>query len=460
MEFDFTNCLKIEYLPLFCFRDNYVVYSIKFASDSKIAYFDQGAFCHCYKLQNLTFPSNCLKVYDCAMDYGAVFDSCQEMSSVIFPEDSKLEYIGELAFFYCISLSELILPKTINYIGYSIFFKTTNYRQITIFSSDVTIKPNAFNQSEFTNQIKIYVVSEQIRNRVLSSTPLLNPFNVIIMNNYCTDYKPSYELNITDNVLYSIKYICDDIITIPASVVKISSNCAVEQNGKIIFEENSQLQVLEREAFRNSYISLFDFTNCLQLQNISVWCFRYSKYMKSLIFPNNGNIQYFDQGALAECETLPSIAFPDTLLRTADSAMSYGAVFHKCSNLVSVFISANSKLEYLGALTFYMCDNLNHVILPASLKIINRAIFDQCILYREITILSESCTFANNAFVQKSMTDKIKFYVRNQIMLDNLAKSTSTISKNNIIILNKPISCDCSVYSRLTSFPIYVFILM
>lgn len=143
---------------------------------------------------------------------------------------------------------------------------------------------------------------------------------------------------------------------------KLIGNCYVDYDEKnnlwaIGFESEYERNLvipegvygIQREAFKGYY--------CLE----------------TITFPNS--LQVIGQDAFYQCSSLRKICLPSNVTRIPKSYV-YGA-FGKCLQLVEVDLS-NTKLEVLPSHLFDGCRKLQKVILPPSLKKIEKDCFLWC----------------------------------------------------------------------------------
>lgn len=70
-------------------------------------------------------------------------------------------------------------------------------------------------------------------------------------------------LNESNTTIIAITSSTNVDILIPSNVIKVNSNSSFKQRGRLIFESNSSLSILENNAFRQSLFTFVDFSNCL-----------------------------------------------------------------------------------------------------------------------------------------------------------------------------------------------------
>ena len=71
------------------------------------------------------------------------------------------------------------------------------------------------------------------------------------------------------------------------------------------------------------------------------------------MLPEDGCLRLIDQGAFVYTAVY-TIKIPNTVEEIARCAMSCGAVFDTCPNLVTVIFMANSKCRKIGSVAFFV----------------------------------------------------------------------------------------------------------
>ena len=100
--------------------------SITFPEDSKLASIGGAAFRDCSSLTSITIPEGVTSIGDYA------FYFCTNLASVTIPEDSKLTSIGTYAFGSCSSLASITIPENVTSMGDYAFYFCTNLASVTI----------------------------------------------------------------------------------------------------------------------------------------------------------------------------------------------------------------------------------------------------------------------------------------------------------------------------------------
>ena len=221
---------------------------------------------------------------------------------------------------------------------------------------------------------------------------------------------------------------------IKKEVKKICSNSSTNI-GKITslsFEEGSNLETLENEVFRNSKYQSISLSNCKKLSRLPLWCFRDCRLLTSISLPEDGILNFIDEGVFTYTSII-TITIPSTVEEIADCSRSFGAVFHRCEELVSVIFLENSKCTKIGQQAFWICTKLTEFVFPSLVKTISERIFYQCFSLSRVVILSRTIEVKYKPFQEIESTIK-KVYVLSQ-QAKNAIKTTG-VSSNRVILLN------------------------
>ena len=246
------------------------------------------AFCGC-NLTSITIPDSVTSIGNDA------FANCDNLTTVNFRANSKLESIGDWAFQDCSSLTSITIPDSVTSIGSMAFRFCENL---------VTVNFGANSKLES-------LVEEVFAESGLTS------------------------------------------ITIPASVTSIGDwafgRC--ENLATVNFGANSELKSIGDNAFSEcDNLVTVDFGQNSKLESIGDETFSECRSLKSIILP--GSVTSIGDGAFVDCENLATvnIGANSKLESIGDGA------FDDCYSLTSIFIP--QSVTKIGKQVFYNCDNL------------------------------------------------------------------------------------------------------
>ena len=105
-----------------------------------------SAFWYCSSLSEIVIPSSVTSIGDSA------FYGCNSLSEIVIP--SSVTSIGDSAFYGCNSLSEIVIPSSVTSIGDRAFYGCNSLSEIVIPSSVTSIGDSAFYGCKFPDNLK------------------------------------------------------------------------------------------------------------------------------------------------------------------------------------------------------------------------------------------------------------------------------------------------------------------
>ncbi len=326
----------------------------------------KNAFDGCTGLTKVTIPNSVITIEEYAFSIYS-----EELKSVVFEPNSRLETIGNYAFESC-KFSSITIPASVKTIGEGAL-SYCDFLQSIIFEKGIQlerIERSTFSSNPSLTSITIPASVKSIGKRPFNSCDQLQ--SII--------FEKESQLEKIENETFS--YLENLItITIPASVKiignKAFSNCWELQS--VIFENNSVLETIEKYAFGECY-GLSTITIPASVKTIGEKAFQDCRSLQSVIFENNSLLETIQWFAFENCSSLTSIIIPSSI-KTIE-----GCAFGGCENLQSVVVENNSQLTSIGN-AFALCGNLSFINIPASV------------------ISIDSDTFSNNCPLQNVSVD-------------------------------------------------------
>ena len=242
------------------------------------------AFSFCSSLSEIVIPSSVTSIGDSA------FSGCYSLSEIVIP--SSVTNIGDWAFSGCDSLSEIVIPSSVTSIGDHAFSGCASLSEIVIPSSVTSIGDSAFS--------------------------------------WCS----------------SLKY-----ISIPKSVICLNGNPFAGWNGKL--ECLSPNFVYEDDVLFNK-----DKSRIISFRNRNV---------KSYVIPSS--VTSIDR-AFSWCRSLSEIVIPSSVTSIGDWA------FYGCDSLLEIVIP--SSVTSIGDCAFWDCYSLLEIVIPSSVTSIGDSAFNEC----------------------------------------------------------------------------------
>lgn len=259
-------------------------------------------FRECSTLPKIDIPSS-VKIIDITC-----FRNCEQLESVTFSENSKLQYICEKAFSDCDKLTKITLPNNIRLVGNDAFLGCKQLNNIT-FNDDIS---NRRNLSVFENvgSVEAYL---QKTSKPFNSEYNQYDYGLIIGSNAFNDTSvisiefPKY---LSALARKSLAIDIDDV----------DSDRSSDLLSSIVFEENSKLQYVGDRAFDGcnikeitlpetvKYIGEFVFSNCNNLENVTFNMASYPGESGKIKYPfvtydSNDYEQYTTEGIVYRYKT-------------------------------------------------------------------------------------------------------------------------------------------------------------
>ena len=329
------------------------------------------AFYECASLKSINIPNGVVRIGS------AAFYRCSALPSIAIP--NSVTSIGSSAFYYCTSLSSVSLSNNITTIENATFSDCKAMHSINIPNGVVKIGASAFERSGLTS-ISIPSSVLEIERLAFSGTPYVQDANNWEGDSYNSRYM------YVDNCLLYGSYQSGDF------AVKSGTRVIAD----VAFGGSSVTSITLPSSLRT--IGKFSFSSCTYLQNIIIpasvvtineGCFYNCSQLTTVSLPNT--LQSIGEKAFCECSSLTKINLPSSLQEIGKDAfrkcpeltlsivipegithLNFG-VFAECSKLSSVTLP--STLTHIGQAAFNKCSNLQHIILPEGVRVIEASAF-------------------------------------------------------------------------------------
>ena len=265
------------------------------------------------------------------------FYFCRSLSKIVIP--SSVTSIGEWAFSNCGSLSTIVIPSSVTSIGDRAFSSCTSLKYISIPKIVIGLNGNPFADwngklqclsPNFINEDDILFNKD--KNKIIS-------FRNQNIESYVI---PSSVTSIGDWAFSGCSSLSK--IVIPSSVTSIG-------NGAF-----SDCCSLSKIVIPSSVTSLGNraFEDCSSLSNI--------------VIPSS--VTSIGNDAFSKCSSLSKIVIPSSV-----TSIDYGA-FSDCSSLSKIVIP--SSVTSIGEMAFMDCDSLSEIVIPSSVTSIGDSAFYRC----------------------------------------------------------------------------------
>ena len=318
------------------------------------------AFFWCSSLSNIVVPNSVISIGDRA------FSCCSSLSSIVIPD--CVTDIGNDAYSHCSSLSSIVIPDSVTDIGNDAFSHCSSLSNIVIPDSVTSIGDYAFSGCSSLSNIVIPDSVISIGNGVFSGCLLLEyisiPKSVICLNkNPFSDWKGVLEC-LSPNFIYE-----DDVLF-------------NKDKSKIVSFRN---QKIESYIIPDSVTSIGDyaFSGCSSLSNI--------------VIPDC--VTDIGKCAFSHCSSLSNIVIPDSVTSIGNDA------FLRCSSLSNIVIS--DSVTSIGNGAFLGCSSLSNIVIPDSVTSIGNDAFSDCSSLSSIVIPDSVTDIGNDAFSHCSYLSNI-----------------------------------------------------
>ena len=266
------------------------------------------AFKFCRSLTNINIPNSVTTIGEWA------FGECKSLTNINIP--NSVTTIGEGAFYICESLTNINIPNSVTTIGHSAFVGCDSLTNITIPSSVVTIIGNPFCgwHGILNNESKAFIYEDHVL----------------------------FNKNKTTLIAYRAK---ETNYTIPNSVTTI---------GEGAFSHCDSLTSIN---IPNSVTTIggYAFCCCDSLTNINI--------------PNN--VTTIGEGTFCHCHSLTSINIPNGVTTIEKW------VFLNCDSLTSINIP--NSVTTIGDSVFEGCHSLTNINIPNGVTTIENGAFYRCL---------------------------------------------------------------------------------
>ena len=323
---------------------------------------------------------------------------------ILYTIPESVTAIGDEAFSWCDSLTQITIPNSVTAIGDSAFYKCLSLTQITIPESVYNIGENPFAglKTELKNLSPHFLVEDNVlftadKKRLISycstQTSYCIPESVTTIGDSAFSWCDSLtQITISNSVTTIGNWTfnkCSSLsqITIPESVISI---------GKGAFTNCSNLtQITIPESVTS--IGGFAFSACSSLTQISIpdsvtaigystFCNCYS--LTQITIPES--VISIGKGAFTNCSNLTQITIPDSVTSIGNEA------FYGCRSLTQITIP--DSVTSIGNGAFLWCTSLTQITIPNSVTAIGNWTFKNCSSLSQITIPESVTAIGDSAF--------------------------------------------------------------
>lgn len=355
------------------------------------------AFAYCDKLESIEFSENCeLEIID---DYSffssniknitipksvriigkSAFGNC-EIKLFQFQENSKLELIGKNAF----DSLKIIYPNN-DILIHPI--QTYIYQDDGIKNIVFSNRADSLSGIPFQTLKTINIPPKFLNLRLLFEDNNLNEIHISPENKRFADIngkivvkKSNINNDIYDILYYAVRNI--EHVFISRNIKKIHE-CAFYKCKKIetfVFSEDSQLEIIEDNAFRCSSITEIEIPKRVKVIGKRAFC--YCEKLQIVKLLKDSELEIISEEAF-EYSNLQSIFIPKNVIIIDNKA------FNSCKKLYLIDFDENSKLKYIGENAFNNVP-IFKINIPKQVQIIGSNAFFSCSNLNKVDFTDDS----------------------------------------------------------------------
>ena len=312
------------------------------------------------------------------------------IKSYVIP--SSVASIGDSAFLWCSSLSEIVIPSSVTSIGDYAFSGCSSLKYISIPKSVICLNGNPF--AEWNGKLECL-----FPNFVYEDDVLFNKDKSRIISFRNQNIKsyviPSSVTSIGNHAFSG----CDSLseIVIPSSVTSIGDHAfsGCDSLSEIVIP--SSVTNIGKGAFLWCS-SLSEIVIPSSVTSIGDSAFSVCHSLSEIVSPSS--VTSIGKGAFSGCSSLSEIVIPSSVTSIGDSAFSI------CSSLSKIVIP--SSITSIGKGAFSGCSSLSEIVIPSSVTSIGDYAFSGCDSLSEIVIPFSVTSIGDCAFDGYNFPNDIK----------------------------------------------------
>lgn len=323
------------------------------------------AYYNCYKLNYIN-----LSDYVTSIGNGA-FSYCSSLTNITIPESVKS--IGSQAFLNCTKLEDVELSYGLKTIGSQAFKGCKSLTSITIPSSVTKIAADAFDESG----IRLIKCEWPYNDNETRDVKFINSFK--------------------GEIIY-LKLDSIKVENFSTYIDSIASSSRV-QNLTLLGTLDSDDYKMIGKSLRVKLLRFaLNLTSCKSVSRIPNNSFSSCGGIVSIVLPST--VTQIGQEAFSKCSRLESIIIPDKVKLIGSSA------FQQCGKLAK--ISLPSTIQEINESTFINCIGLKKVTLPKNLQTIKKSSFNNCLSLEQIDIPMSVVSIGDDCFANCSSLKSIE----------------------------------------------------
>lgn len=328
-------------------------------------------------LQTILLPKSVISIDDQA------FSSCRSLNKVVIYENS-VKTIGMVAFEYCSSLADIVLPEGVTTIGREAFRSCSSLSHIDLPEGVTTIGHGTFSGCEKLSNVTL-------------------PNSLTTIEDFAFSGCNGLTITIPDNVESMGILVFDGTgldITIPGRFLTnmgnpIGLDC---KDVRVTIAEGTT--AIEEYAFRK-LPGIVSVTIPESVTSIGHAAFWQCSGLTDIVIPSS--VTEIGDGAFSECTNLANVTLPDGLTLIGEG------VFSDCTKLSEINIP--KKITAINNATFSGCVSLRNMVIPDNIQSIGVRAFEYCshltMTIPETVTSIGSQAFRNNADLSITMSGNL-----------------------------------------------------
>lgn len=195
------------------------------------------------------------------------------------------------------------------------------------------------------------------------------------------------EVNIISKDNLSLDFARDLVcIFIPQEVPVISEKCFCSHTHllRVTFSQHSRLSRIEKEAFKECQLREIEIPASVKV--LGEKCFFGCSNLFRITFARGSCLEEIEELCFSRCTNLKEIEIPASVeiigtevteraIKTGFREKLYPGAFSECQSLLRVTFPRDSRLKELGSYTFFGCEKLREIEIPASVEVIGKKCF-------------------------------------------------------------------------------------
>ena len=335
-----------------------------------------SAFMYCKSLTNINIPNSVTNIGNGA------FKFCDSLANINIP--NSVTNIGNSAFYYCKSLTSINIPDSVTNIGDRAFSRCHSLTNINIPDSVTNIGNGAFDDCSSLTNINIPNNVTNIGNCAFfgceSLTSINIPNSVTNIGNCAFSYcKSLTNINIPNNVTNIGNCAFSDCksltsINIPNSVTNIEDGAFLGCESLTSINIPDSVTNIGNSAFSgcSSLTKIIIPSSVVNMDGNSFlgWDGDLHNESKAFVYEHQVLFNKDKTTLIAYRSKKTSYIIPNSVTNIGDSA------FQQCRLLTSINIP--NSVTNIGDLAFLQCDSLTNINIPNSVINIGRSAFSDC----------------------------------------------------------------------------------